>query len=211
MRESMLQVTMVEAIDLTDPAWVRALEASYEPELLFDGTSSAQCILLAELFIRRGNSHIASILQEGGLGKYGGSEVQVQRAAATSLYLASTMWLGENSPTAQPADPGASAMQAWEYAEALVYSPTIPASVGGVLGSFLTSKQTWPQGDSKPALKTLLFALNDPKLANQAALAITGNYTKTGPEGCDPELWAQIYKQVEATAMANGWDVPTPK
>lgn len=122
-RETGLQIMAVEAIQLVDPGWVLELERSMTSEALFTGRSSEQGIKLAELFIRNGNTALATILENGGRGEYGGSDGEISRAARVSLFLTSTgQWDPDRSD------------RAWEYADSLVSCRTTPSIVGNVLG-----------------------------------------------------------------------------
>jgi hypothetical protein len=193
-RESGLQIMALEAIELVDPAWVAALGDSMTPDALFTGSSSEQGILAAEYFIRRGNAKVTAILESGGRGEYGGSEKEISRAAATSLFLTSTSQWDANRGD-----------NAWSYGESLIYSPTTPPIIGGVLAAFLTSTQTWPNGDSTPALTTLLIALDDPRFTQRAASTLFSSHPPEGPKGCNRVLWDKIYAKVLAVAEENGW------
>lgn len=194
-RETGLQIMAIEAIGRVDPAWVAQLERSFSPEALFTGDSSGQGILLAEYFIRRGNARIAALLRAGGRGEFGGSEWEIDRAARTGMFVSSSdQWDSNRSENA------------WAYADSLLKSPTSPAAIGGVLAAFLPSKQAWPGGDSTPALTTLLSAMDVPKFKLQAALVLFNSpHWPKGPDGCNQELWDQIYEQVLAMAAEGGW------
>jgi hypothetical protein len=199
-RESGLQIMAIEAIARVDSAWVAELERNMTPDALFTGSSSTQGILLAEYFIRRGNVAIAAMLEDGGRGLLGGSDKEMARSAAMSLFLHSTRQWSDTR-----------AGDAWSYAESLLYSPTTPAVAGNVLAAFLPSRQTWPQGDSTPALKTLSSALDDPRFAATAAIVLFAQHAPEGPDGCDKRLWAEIYAKVLAIAAKNQWEPPPKK
>jgi hypothetical protein len=185
----------VEAIGLVDRRWVGELESSMTSDALFTGRSSTQGLLLAELFIRAGNGAIANILENGGRGEYGGSNEEVNRAVAVSLFVTSTgQWDANRSDNA------------WVYADSLVKSPTTPACVGDMLGAFLPSKQTWPGGDSTPALSTLSLAMDDPRFTERIAGALFYMQKPAGPDGCNKVLWDEVYAKVLAVAAANGWE-----
>lgn len=194
-RETGLQIMAVESIGLVDPKWVAELERSMTPDALFTGDSSTQALLLAELFIRNGNGALAVILENGGRGEYGGSKDEISRAAAASLFVISSgQWDANRSDNA------------WVYAESLLTSPTTPPIVGNVLGAFLTNKQTWPGGDSTPAMSTLLVAMDDTRFT--ASLAATLFYTQkpAGPVGCNKVIWDEVYAKVLVVATKNGWE-----
>ena len=193
-RESGLQIMAVEIISLGDPAWVEELGDSMAGETLFTGQSSEQGLLLAEFFIRRGNDRIATVLEKGGRGEYGGSNGEIDRAAAVSLFVTSTM----------QRDPDRAA-KAWSYAESLLHSPTTTPATGNILATFLPNKQTWPDGDSVPALSTLSLALDDPELRFPAAAILWKRQTVEGPPGCDEVLWKEIYAKVQVVAAESGW------
>lgn len=193
-RESGLQIMAVETIDNIDREWVAELERSMTAEALFTGNSSTQGILLAEYFIRKGNSVLQTILEKGGRGEYGGSDKEISRAAATSLFVASSGQWDERRRD-----------NAYAYAESLLASPTTPSSVGSVLGGVLASNQTWPGGDSTPALTTLLLVLDDPRFKTRAASALFFKKKPEGPPGCNKALWDEIYAKVLAEATEQGW------
>jgi hypothetical protein len=198
-RETSLQIMAVETIAGIDPEWVERLGDAIVPERVFTGESSTQALLLAEYFIRRGDSRIETLLKKGGRGEFGGSTKEITRAARVSLFVTSTI----------QGDSG-SAANAWVYAESLIHSPTVPPETGGVLAAFLPSRQTWPEGDSGPALGTLALALDDPELQPSLAVVLWATQTSEGPEGCDAALWGAIWDQVEAIAASRGWP-PLPK
>lgn len=194
-KETGLQIMAVEAIGLADRQWVAELERSMTPDALFTGSSSTQGLLLAELFIRGGNVALATILENGGRGEYGGSDAEITRAAAGSLFVTSTgQWDANRSGNA------------WVYAESLVKSPTTPASVGDVLAAFLPSRQTWPGGDSTPALSTLSQAMDDPRFTQKIASYLYFMQKPAGPDGCNKVLWDEIYAKVLAVAAKSGWE-----
>ena len=192
-RESGLQIMAIEAIEKVDPRWVQKLAVSMTPERLFTGSSSTQAILLAEHYIRNGNLSIATELEKGGRGEYGGSDEEIVRAARVSLFVTSTLQEDPNS-----------SVNAWAYAESLLQSPTCPSQIGSTLAGFLTSKQTWPGGDSEPALRTLLLAMDSSHFAEQATMTVWLNCTPEGPEGCDKVLWKQIYEKAKFFASKHG-------
>jgi hypothetical protein len=185
----------VEVIGMTDPKWVAELERSMTPDALFTGRSSAQGIWLAELFVRNGNGAVATILEKGGRGEYGGSDEEISRAAGTSLFVISSgQWDANRSDNA------------WVYADSLVMSPTTPARVGDLLGPFLLSKQTWPGGDSRQALTTLSVAMDDPRFTQSIASTLFFMQEPAGPDGCDKVLWNEVYAKALAVATKNGWE-----
>ena len=194
-RETGLQIMAVEAIGLLDPKWVAELERSMTSDTLFTGDSSTQGILLAELFIRDGNVALALILEKGGRGEYGGSKGEIERAAAASLFLASSGQWDANR-----------AGNAWVYAESLVRSPTTPPSVGSVLGGALASKGTWPGGDSTVAMSTLSQAMDDPRFTESIAATLFFMQKPAGPDGCNKVLWDEVYAKVLAVAAKKGWE-----
>ena len=193
-RETGLQIMAVEIISLGDPAWVEELGESMTPETLFTGQSSEQGLLLAEFFIRRGNDRLATVLEKGGRGEYGGSDGELYRAAAMSLFLSSSM----------QGDPDCAA-KARSYAESLLRSSTTSPSTGSMLASVLSNKQTWPEGDSVPALRALSLVLDDPGFRFPAAATLWNGQTAEGPPGCDEVLWKEIYAKVQVVAAESGW------
>ncbi len=196
--ETGLQIMAVEQLSFLDPLWVEELAHSMTPEALFTGDSSEQGLLLAEFFIRRGDSTIRTLLEKGGRGEYGGSEGEITRAARVCLFVTSTI----------QGDPE-SAYNAWSYADSLLSSQAAPPATGGVLAPFLANRQTWPNGDSTLALQTLLQALDDPGFRQSATTVLYFMYTPDGPDGCDKGLWSEIYAQVLADAEKYGWEKPT--
>lgn len=197
-RESGLQIMAIEAIGLVDRQWVAELGRSMTPDALFTGHPSTQGILLAELFIRDGNGAITTILENGGRGEYGGSDEEISRAAATSLFVSSSsQWDANRSDNA------------WAYAESLISSPTTPPIVGDVLAAFLPSKQTWPGGDSTPALTTLALAMDDPRFTQGIAAVLFHTQKQDGPQGCNKVLWDEVYAKVLAVAAEKGWEHPS--
>jgi hypothetical protein len=197
-KETGLQIMAIEAIGLVDPQWVAELERSMTPDALFTGHSSTQGLLLAEHFTRSGNVALATILESGGRGEYGGSDDEINRAAAVSLFVTSTgQWDANRSGNA------------WAYAESLVKSPTTPASLGDILGAFLPSKQTWPAGDSTLALSTLSQAMDDPRFTHKIASTLYFMHKPAGPDGCNKVLWDEVYAKALAVATKEGWQPPS--
>jgi len=193
-RESSLQLVAVEWVDRFDPIWVEQLGRSMTAETLFTGETSEQGLLLAEFFLRRGDGRLQTVLEQGGRGEHGGSDGEMNRAAAVTLFVSSTL-RGDRF--------GADYARA--YAESLVHSPTAPASTGSALAAFLSSKQTWQGGDSKAALRTLSLALDDPGFGPSAAAVLWFSRSAEGPEGCDRALWDEVYAKVQAHAQKSGW------
>jgi hypothetical protein len=196
--ETGIQIMAIEAIESIDPLWVEELGRSMTPESLFTGQSSVQVLLLAKFFIRKGDAAIAAILEQGGRGEYGGSVQEITRAARVTLFVTATMGhdMGHD---------GTSADFAWSYAESLLQSPTAPPESGNVMASFLTSRVTWPGGDSTLALQTLSFALDDPQFARDAAVIVWFMHTPEGPKGCNEDLWSEVYSKASAVAAEEGW------
>jgi hypothetical protein len=205
--ESPYQIMLIELIDRVDPRWVGLLSRSFSAEALFTPGASDQCILLAEFFLRRGDPFVTALLEEGGRGLLGGDEDQMCRAAAVCLYAHSTMRAEAGSTGGF--DEGASG-RAYHYAESLVTSPSTPPLTASTLGQFLTSRQTWPGGDSKPALRLLLEAIEDPRFELRIPNKVFA-HSMSGPPGCDPELWSQLWQKSLQVAKKYGVSVPDEK
>jgi hypothetical protein len=189
---------MLEFIEQADSRWCKQLEQSFTREALFTEGHSDQCVMLAGHFFRRGNSDVALLLEEGGRGRLGGDEAQVVRAAAVCLSVKSTQWNSAGTAVSTQA-----AMSALEYARSLLHSPSTPPIMGSVVAQFLSSSQTWPGGDSKPALELILLALRESRFQLHAAGSLVWPLDYT-PPGADSGLWTEIRRLSATIAREHG-------
>jgi len=81
--------------------------------------------------------------------------------------------------------------------------------VGHGLAAFLSSKQTWPAGDSTLALSTLSLAMDDSRFTQSIASTLFLTQKPSGPDGCNKDLWNEIYAKVLAVASDMGWEPPS--
>jgi hypothetical protein len=82
------------------------------------------------------------------------------------------------------------------------------AGIGSTFANQLLNTRSWPEGQSSPALETLMQVLYEPRYEESAAATICMHFPVDAPPGCDPDMWATIRARALEVARAIGLVMP---
>ena len=167
------------AIRLTqerDPAWFKELRSTLTADRLFDPDAGQAGILLSSVFLEQKDLEVRGWMELGARGEWGGTREQIDRAIAVSLCVRRT---GEETLL---------------HLQSVLASNGVPGggSVGSTFVHALLRSSSWPDGDSRPALDTILLVLYEPRFQESAAATVCLSFPVDPPQGCDPTTWAAI-------------------
>ncbi len=170
-----------------DPAWVEAVGRTLTPDLMFDSRKGV-AVVQAAFFLASvaGGDWAEYLLGEGGLGNFGGTGDQIDRAATASLVLKK--------------NPG----ESLRYILDLIQSTNAPGGIG--LGNtiivFLFSEhgECWPNGDPMLAVSYAAAALEDGRFDRAASAQLLANYSLLNPPHkslLGTDAWASLIRKAE--------------
>lgn len=157
--------------------WYRSVAEQIDAARLLSSDGNESIIQLAESFVQDGDPMIAGLLEDLGMGLFGGTERQIFRASLISI-------VNKTEPQAR-----------FDYIRALASTPgsSVP-KLGHHFAKFLTDGSTWVGGSATDSLALLESVLHDPRFSVACARQIVATAHDNVP-GESLEQWSAIAEE----------------
>lgn len=174
-----------------DPGMLDHIRVSLCPERVFDPGSSVAAVRLAvEIARELDDLNLRKMLCDGGLGRFGGTPDQVDRAASAAYLLEA----GDESVA---------------YAEALLANPFLAdgshrPGLGATLAVLLTGSKIAGSCEEGRVVEMLEAALEDVHVGEGVALQIVRHMTDRPPQGISAGAWTSVRGRAQEVLDASG-------
>lgn len=166
----------------SDSGWIEQVAASITPQDLF-ALGSTEGPVMAAAVLAREHSSLATLLQEGARGEWGGTPDQASRAIHGCCAILSQ-----------------DAQSVIDFLASVVHSSTLSddEQVGGSVVAMLSFPQHVVPGSESINCDLILLMLRDPRYRRQAARQLHAMYELNPPRGVPAELWAPVRAEIRA-------------